>query len=102
MKPYRRERKYKIFIIFRVVILYILLLVVIRLWGKGIRELQPFELVITILIAELAAILLLKIQIYLNEWDRIILTLFILEGIFSTLMLKSERARSIIDGTLLL
>jgi len=87
-------------IFFRVVILYILLLVVIRLMGKRqLGELQPFELVITILIAELAASPIENSDIPLMNGIVSILTLFILEGIFSTLMLKSERARSIIDGT---
>jgi uncharacterized membrane protein YcaP (DUF421 family) len=41
----------------RALILYILLVVVMRLMGKRqIGQLQPFELVITIVIAELAVI----------------------------------------------
>src|SRR5690554_5260873 len=84
----------------RVVILYILVLLVVRLMGKRqLGELQPFELVITILIAELAATPIENSDIPLFNGIIPILTLLFLEALFSVLMLKSENARRIIDGT---
>lgn len=44
-------------IFFRTLILYVLVVLVMRLMGKRqMGELQPFELVITIMISELAAV----------------------------------------------
>lgn len=83
----------------RSVILYGLVLVVIRLMGKRqIGELQPFELVITIMIAEFAATPIENSDIPLINGIIPIMTLLFLETLLSVLMLKSEIARKIIDG----
>lgn len=87
-------------IFLRVIILYILVVIVIRMMGKRqIGELQPFELVITIMIAELAASPMENTGIPLVNGIIPIITLLFLESLFSVLVLKSEKARKLIDGT---
>lgn len=66
---------------------------------RQIGELQPFELVITIMIAELAASPVENTGIPLMNGIVPIITLLVLEVLFSSLMLKSQWARRIIDGT---
>lgn len=84
----------------RATILYILILWVIRTMGKRqVGELQPFELVITILIADFAAAPIENTGIPLMNGVVPIITLLFLEVVFSSLMLKSQWARRIIDGT---
>lgn len=84
----------------RVVILYILVLLGLRMMGKRqIGEMQPFELVITIMISELAAIPIENTGIPILNGIIPIFTLLFLEGLFSVLMLKSESIRKFIDGT---
>lgn len=83
----------------RSVILYGLVLIVVRLMGKRqIGELQPFELVITIMIAEFAATPIENSDIPLINGIIPIMTLLFLETFLSVLMLKSQVARKIIDG----
>src|SRR5690554_1625327 len=83
----------------RSVILYALVLIVVRLMGKRqIGELQPFELVITIMIAEFAATPIENSDIPLINGIIPIMTLLFLETFLSVLMLKSQIARKIIDG----
>lgn len=66
---------------------------------RQIGELQPFELVITILIAELASTPMENVSMPLINGIIPIITLLFLEALISALVLKSERARRIIDGT---
>lgn len=83
----------------RSVILYLLLILAVRLMGKRqIGQLQPFELVITILISEIAAIPLQDNDIPMAHS---ILALFLLaafEIITSTLALKSSGIRRLLQG----
>ncbi len=84
----------------RALILYLLLVVVMRLMGKRqIGQLQPFELAITIVIAELAVIPMSDTRIPLTNGIIGILVLMSVEIAFSLLILHSEKARSIICGT---
>ncbi len=83
----------------RSIILYGSVLLVIRLMGKRqIGELQPFELVITIMIAEFAAAPIENTDIPLLNGIIPMFTLLFLETLLSFIMLKSEGARKIIDG----
>lgn len=83
----------------RSIILYGSVLLVIRLMGKRqIGELQPFELVITIMIAEFAAAPIENTDIPLLNGIIPMFTLLFLESLLSFIMLKSEGARKIIDG----
>lgn len=84
---------------FRAIILYILVLIVMRLMGKReIGQLQPFELVIAIMIADLASIPMTEAGIPI--WNGIIpiLALLIMHLIISMINMKSIRMREIVCG----
>ncbi|MBE5819290.1 MAG: DUF421 domain-containing protein [Clostridiales bacterium] len=83
----------------RVIILYILLLLVMRLMGKReLGQMQPFELVIAIMIADLASIPLSDTGIPLFDGIIPILALLVLQLIISIINLKSIWGRKIICG----
>ncbi len=83
----------------RALILYIVLVLVVRLMGKRqIGQLQPFELVITIVIAELAVIPMSDTGIPLANGIVGILVLMAVQIIISQVILHSEKARAIICG----
>lgn len=83
----------------RTIILYLLVVLVIRIMGKHqIGQLQPFELVITIMISELAAVPMQDTDIPLLHGIIPILTLLFIQINLSLLSLKSETARRIICG----
>ena len=85
--------------LFRAVILYALIIFLIRLMGKRqIGELQPSELVITILISEVAS---LPIQDNSIPILKSVISLFVLvsfEIIFAATSLKSHKLRTIMQG----
>lgn len=83
----------------RTVLLYTLVVTTMRIMGKRqIAQLEPFELVITIMIAELAAIPMQDRHIPLINGIIAILTLLFIQVTFSVLSLKSLRFRTILDG----
>jgi len=83
----------------RTLILYILIIIVLRLMGKRqIGQLQPSELVVALIIADLAAVPMSEVGIPLINGIIPIITLFIMEELLSYLSLKSERARGLISG----
>ncbi|NMA61579.1 MAG: DUF421 domain-containing protein [Firmicutes bacterium] len=83
----------------RTVLLYILVVTTMRIMGKRqIAQLEPFELVITIMIAELAAIPMQDRHIPLINGIIAILTLLFIQVTFSVLSLKSLKFRTILDG----
>ncbi len=83
----------------RAAILYILVVLIIRIMGKHqIGQLQPYELVITILISELAAVPMQDTDIPLINGIIPILTLLIIQITLSLISLKSTTARRIICG----
>lgn len=83
----------------RALVLYALLVLVMRLMGKRqIGQLQPFELVITIIIAELAVIPMSNTGIPLTNGIIGILVLLAAEVFLSLVALHSEKAREIICG----
>lgn len=84
---------------FRAIILYIIVLVVMRLMGKReIGQLQPFELAISIMIADLASIPMTEIGVPITNGIVPILGLLVMHLIISMLNMKSIRARKIICG----
>lgn len=91
---------YDMFVIFlRAVILYVLLLIVMRLMGKRqIGEMQPFEFIITLLIAELACIPMTDISIPLSYGIVSLLAVFILHQIMSLLERLGNKVKFIISG----
>lgn len=83
----------------RTLILYIVIVVVLRLMGKRqIGQLQPSELVVALVIADLAAVPMANVGIPLINGIIPIITLFIMEELLSYISLKSERARGLICG----
>lgn len=84
----------------RALILYTILVFVMRLMGKRqIGQLQPFELVITIVIAELAVIPMSNTGIPLANGIVGILVLMAVQILLSLIILHSEKARGIVCGT---
>ena len=84
---------------FRAIILYILVLVVMRVMGKReIGQLQPFELAIAIMIADLASIPMTEIGVPISNGIVPILGLLVMHLIISIINMKSIRAREIICG----
>ncbi|MEQ8154346.1 MAG: DUF421 domain-containing protein [Clostridiaceae bacterium] len=87
-------------VLLRTCILYFLVVLVIRLMGKRqIGELQPYELVITIIISDLATVPMQDVRLPLILGIIPIITLLILELIFTELQLKSKFMRKVIDGS---
>lgn len=83
----------------RVIILYILVLVIMRLMGKReIGQMQPFEFVIAIMIADLASIPMADIGIPLYNGIIPILALLLLQLIISIINLKSIFFRKVFCG----
>ena len=83
----------------RALILYVLVVVVMRMMGKRqIAEMQPFELVITIMIADLAATPMENTGIPLINGIIPIVTLLSVQVIISYISLKFEKVREIVCG----
>lgn len=83
----------------RSIILYLLVLIVMRLMGKReIGQLQPFELAIAIMIADLASIPMAEVGIPIFNGIIPILGLLVMHLIISIINLKSMKAREIICG----
>lgn len=83
----------------RVSIIYILVLLVMRLMGKReIGQMQPFELVIAIMIADLAAVPMSDTGIPITSGIIPILALLLFQLIISFINLKSITLRKIICG----
>lgn len=83
----------------RTIILYFLIVVIMRLMGKRqIGQLQPSELVVALIIADLAAIPMGNVGTPLLTGIIPILTLFVCEALLSYISLKSQFARRVISG----
>lgn len=86
-------------IVLRTILIFITLLAVMRLMGKRqIGEMQPFELVITLLIAELACIPMADTSIPLLYGAISILTIFLLHQIMLIVDLKLKPLKAVIGG----
>lgn len=83
----------------RAVILYIIVLVVMRFMGKReIGQLQPFEFVIAIMIADLAIVPMSEIGIPIINGIIPILGLLVMHLLISYINLKSIKMRALICG----
>lgn len=83
----------------RTLILYALIIIVLRSLGKRqIGQLQPSELVVALVISDLAAVPMSEVGIPLINGIVPIITLFIMEELLSYISMKSERARGLISG----
>ena len=82
----------------RAIVLYLLVLIVMRLMGKReIGQMQPFELAISIMIADLATVPMAELGIPLTNGILPILGLLVMHLLISILNLKSMRFREIIS-----
>ena len=85
--------------VIRTVVLYFVIIFAIRLMGKRqIGDLQPSELVITILISEIAAIPIQDLDIPLIYGVLATVTLVLLEMFTSFLAMKSLSLRRLVYG----
>lgn len=83
----------------RTAILYLSVVVCMRIMGKRqVGELQPSELVVTLLISELASIPMQDLSRPITNGVLAIFTLVLLELALSFLVLKSEIFRKIFEG----
>ena len=86
-------------IFIRAIIIYILVLIVMRLMGKReIGQLQPFELAIAIMIADLASIPMTESGTPISNGVIPILGLLVMHLFISIINMKSLTARKIICG----
>jgi len=86
-------------LVIRTLILYILVVVAIRIMGKRqIGEMQPSELVIAIMISDLASVPMQAIDIPLLAGIVPVLTLLVWEVVMSYVSLKSKKCRKYITG----
>ena len=81
---------------FRAIILYIIVLIVMRLMGKReIGQLQPFELAISIMIADLASIPMTETGIPIFNGIIPILGLLVMHLLISVINIKNLKAREV-------
>lgn len=86
-------------IFFRAIIIFVVLLVVIRLMGKRqLGEMEPFELVITLVIAEIACIPMGDSSLPLSYGIISILTLFFMHQLINIIGSWSITLRRILSG----
>ena len=84
---------------FRSIIIYIIVLIVMRLMGKReIGQMQPFELAISIMIADLASIPMTDIGIPISNGIIPIMGLLVMHLVISVLNMKSGTLRGLICG----
>lgn len=84
---------------FRAIILYIIVLIVMRFMGKReIGQLQPFELAISIMIADLSTVPMAEPGIPIFNGIIPMLGLLVMHLIISIINIKSLKAREIICG----
>ena len=84
---------------FRAIVLYIIVLIVMRLMGKReIGQLQPFELSISIMIADLASLPMTETGVPISNGIIPILGLLVMHLVISMLNMKSTKIREIICG----
>ena len=87
-------------IIFRSILIFLVLLVILRLMGKRqIGEMQPFELVITLIIADLACIPMTDVSIPLVYGIVSIFSIFLLHQILTLISGRSERFNRLLSGS---
>lgn len=85
---------------FRTLILYILIVVALRVMGKRqVGQLEPSELVVTMMISDLATIPMGHVSIPLLHGVIPIVTLIVAEATVSFLNLKSRKLRKLVSGT---
>lgn len=83
----------------RAIILYVVVLITMRLMGKReIGQLQPFELAISIMIADLASVPMSELGIPITNGIIPILALLVIYMVISILNMKSVNFRKVMSG----
>ncbi len=86
-------------IMVRTAIVFLVLLIIMRLMGKRqIGEMQPFELVITLLISELACIPMADASVPLLYGVVSVVTIFVLHEIVTLIDLKGKPFKALLSG----
>ncbi len=86
-------------IFLRAIVVFVTLIIVMRLMGKRqIGEMQPFEFIITLLIAELACVPMTDVSIPLIYGVASILAVFILHQFLTVCEQLSSSFKSVVDG----
>ncbi|WP_324822535.1 DUF421 domain-containing protein [Sinanaerobacter sp. ZZT-01] len=89
-----------IIILIRTFILYLVVLFVLRVMGKGeLSKMDPFQMVILFMIAELASLPIESPDVSLLNGVTALFSLLFLQVLISIISLKSERFKKIISGT---
>ena len=87
-------------IFIRTLIIFLVLVVVMRLMGKRqIGEMQPFEFIITLIIADLACIPMADLSIPLIYGVAAVLALFLLHQLFTLIEQSGRIPKKILSGT---
>lgn len=93
------NKKFMAVIFIRTLIIFVLLVIVMRLMGKRqIGEMQPFEFIVTLIIADLACIPMADVSIPLVYGVVAVLTLFLLHQLLSFIEQTSAICKRIISG----
>ena len=88
-----------VIVIIRATLLYVVVLISMRIMGKGeVGELQPFDLVVSLMIAEIAALPMEDLNSPMSHGITAILTLVFLQCFTSYISLKSNSFRKIVCG----
>ena len=86
-------------ILIRTIILYFVVLFVIRVMGKAeLSKMDPFEMIVLFMIAELAAIPIESLDIPLLNGAAAIITLLFLQVSLSLLSIKSQKINNLLNG----
>ena len=86
-------------LIFRSIVIYLIVLFLLRIMGKRqLGEMQPFELVITLIIADIATIPMTENTIPLLQGIVPLFTLAIIHFILCFLSRKSQKIRRFVNG----
>lgn len=86
-------------IVAKTIFMYVFVLFITRLMGKReIGQLSPFDLVVAIMIADLAAMPLEERDIHIHDAVVPIVVLAATEVLFAYITLRSDKARAIISG----
>ena len=88
-----------IIILIRTIILYLVVLFIIRLMGKAeLAEMEPFQLVVILMIAELAALPMENTNVSLMNGITALAGLLFIQVLISYISLKSEKGRVLFCG----
>ncbi len=96
----REDKRQMLIVFFRAIILYFVIVISIRLMGKRqIGELQPAELVVTILMSNIATLPIEDINIPMIMGVVPIFTLVCLDVFISGMSMRSRKIRKLFSGT---